>query len=40
MHRIKTMMKLLPILLAVFALAAAACGDGSDPTPAPVGQAA
>ena len=39
MYRAKSVMIFLPVLLVVLAVAAA-CGDGSDPTPAPVGQAA
>ncbi len=35
MYKTKAMIALLPILLIAFAVAAAACGDGADPTPAP-----
>ena len=35
MNKTKAMIKLLPMLLIVFAVAAVACGDGGDPTPAP-----
>ena len=40
MNRTMAVMKLLPVLLVVFAVAAAACGGGSDPTPAPTQAAA
>ena len=35
MYKTKAMIALLPILLIAFAVAAAACGDSADPTPAP-----